>query len=152
MKTNERMMPALLGAAMCSFFFGLGQREVPADPVLNCVQSCCENVWCWYPGTDGSDCFTAQTSGATYPFGAGTNLNTAIPNAWVPVASGLGCKIVQTLAHYDQYEWPSATEQCWTAKGGYWQFPQPATNPSVIPWLAPALVNGGGQNQTRCSN
>lgn len=132
MKTNESRMFALIGAAVCSFFFGLGQQEVPAQ-VRNCVNSCCEMPYAWW--TSQFD-LSAQVRGATFPFGAGQNTTTAIPSIWVPAATSGGCALAN-VGTYGQWSWSTATASCQTAGGAY---PAPQ---GVTPGGTATLVNRG---------
>lgn len=125
MKTNKRMMLALIGTATCSFFFGLGQHEAPAY-VTNCVQSCCEVEYCWWSGGNGQTCATAQRPGATYPFVAGDNFKTAIVNIWVPAASGGLCTLA-LQGNYDQWVWPSNIPACYDSINKLYPNPQVVT-------------------------
>lgn len=138
MKTNETRMFALIGAAVCSFFFGLGQQEVPAQ-VRNCVTSCCEPAYaCWTGNFD----LSAQVPGATFPFGGGQNTTTAIPNIWVPAPTPGGCAM-GNVGTYDQFAWTTATASCQTPGGAY---PSPQ---GVTPGGTAVLVTRG-VNQFAC--
>lgn len=120
MKTIPTMMLALIGAGACSFFFGLGQHEVLAQ-VQNCQLSCCEDMYSWWingiPG--GTQCYSAQVKGATYPFGPGTNTTNAIVSVWVPVPSNpQNCKLM-SVGNFDRWIWPSNLASCKNADGTY---------------------------------
>lgn len=140
MKTNKTMVLALLGAATCSFFFGLGQHTTPADPVLNCIQSCCEPEYCW--STNAT--LSAQVTGKTYPFAPGDNSNQAIVNIWVPVQTPGGCSLVPA-GKYDQWSWPNNTPTCEDSGGN---FPQPQ---GVTPGGKPTL-SAAGSGRNVCGN
>lgn len=141
MKTNETMALALIGAAACSFFFGLGQHEVLAAPIANCVQSCCEPVYGWWSGgtvQNPQQCATAQVTGKKFPFGAGDNTNQAIINLWVGAPTPGGCKLVPS-GMYDQWAWPQNTASCQN-KDGTWPNPQSVT-PGGNPGQKPSIAN-----------
>lgn len=129
MKTNGTMMLALLGAAMCSFFFGLGQHEAPAavggitgKGVTNCTNSCCEYQYCWWNGTNP---LSAQIPGCVNPTLPGQNSGTALPSIWVQTQTPGGCKLVPQLT-YDQWQWETSTATCQNLDGSY-PVPQPVT-------------------------
>lgn len=148
MKTNQTMMLALLGAAACSFFFGLGQHEAPALPkpvqisganaVTNCVQSCCEYTYSWY---NGSAVPSAQVSGCTDPTAPNQNVSQAIASIWVQAATPGGCKLVR-VGTYDQWSWTACAATCQNPPGTY-QVPQ-IESPSGTPTL---FAVGSGLNQ-----
>ncbi len=142
MKTNERMTFALIGAAVCSLCFGLGQRQTSAG-VDNCVRSCCEPLYAWWfngaPG--GTKCFSAQVTGSTYPFAAGANTTTALVAVSLPVQTPGGCEL-NPAGFYDRFEWPNNAPAC-NAVGGVFPSPQ-----STTPVGTPATFSAAAGRRT----
>lgn len=127
MKTSKTMRLTLVGAAACSFFFGLGQYEITA--ITNCQNSCCENEYSWWTGTYT---FSAQTTTTTkYPFAPGQNVKTAVPTIWVDVPSNGGCQL-QFWGNYSRWSWPSSNGTCFDPVTGKPQAPQ-GVSPTGIP-------------------
>ncbi|SRR5579871_5883191 len=131
MKTNQTMLLALFGAVMCSFFFGLGQHEAPAATgkiggtgVQNCVNSCCENIYCWWNATNVLSAENTSASGP--PFKPGDNTTTAIASVYVQATTPGGCKVVSSGSNYDQWSWQTSTATCENSDGTY-PVPQPVT-------------------------
>jgi hypothetical protein len=141
MKTNEMTILALIGIAACSFFFGLGQHESGAAPIANCVQSCCEPLYCWWNGTD---VLTAQVSGRTPPFKAGDNTTQAITAVWLGASTPGGCGL-GPAGNYDQYNWQTYGPICANNAQGQTPTPQSAT-PSGAAVLVPPPPGGRVRN------
>lgn len=143
--TNKTKRFTLIGAAACSFFFGLGQHETPAL-VFNCVNSCCEVQYCWWVG-DPKVYLSAQVSGAMPPFVKNSqNDVTAVANINVAVASGSGCNLPAN-GNYDQYSWDNGTA---------YGCADPTTKKLLVPQQAsPAgdpTPNKKGAVKNKCSN
>lgn len=120
MKTNQTMMLALRGAAACSFFFGLGQQEVPAAPggiggtgVTNCVVSCCEANYSWW--TDVNT-FSAQVPKCTDPTKPNQNLSQALASIYVQATTPGGCKPIP-YSTFDEWKWQSCAATCQNSDG-----------------------------------
>lgn len=145
MKTKETLVLALIGATLCSFFFGLGQKEASAAPIQNCVQSCCGDVYAWWTGAPngGPSCSSAQVLNSTFPFQPGDNTSQAIPNIYAANQFNAGCKL-KPFGAYDQWTWPNSTKECQNPDG---TFPQPQR---VTPGGNPTKVGTGGGRTGMC--
>jgi hypothetical protein len=139
MRTSKLSVMSLAGAVVFSFSFGLGEHRATGDPINNCVQSRCDMYYCWYAGTNGTHCMSAQVTGATYPFAAGKNSLTALLNIWGAVDSGWTGPLVPG-GNFDRWDWPDNTPTCAKNAQGNWPAPQPVT-PTRTPTFDAAKPN-----------
>jgi hypothetical protein len=114
MKMNEKMVVLLTGAALCGFFFSIGERRGTAAPV-NCVPWPCKDIYCWWV-TGSTDCSTCQVTGSPAPPNINQkNTTNAIPDIFA--AAAVGSKPLIPSGKYDRYTWSIAQATCNKVKG-----------------------------------
>ena len=141
------LLKLLALAALCCFFFGLGQHELKGALIQNCPQLSCKDVYCWWVSgkTPATQSFSAQVTGTPRPPGPGSSNTThALPSIFGGATVGKTPLIASGT--FDKWTWPDNTATC-DKIGGSWPSPQEAL-PGGTATLDPA---DKGLTRNRCT-
>jgi hypothetical protein len=142
MKTTESRRMALVAAALCGFFFGLGGDRAGADPVLNCPLSICEDLFSWW--IYGSGVISAQGAGSPAPPNP-RQQNTTNGFGWVYVPATTGTKGGTTQnGTFDRYVWTGSTDSCINADKSY-------PSPQMVMPSGTATLDTAGVTRFTCN-
>ena len=125
MRTNATMVALLAGAALCGFFFGLGEREAAAIPLPNCQTFNCKTIYGWYVNTgDQTKVFSAQTPGAIPPWNANNSTNNATVQLFTPNSNEN--TPLNGAGTFDRWSWTNFNATCAQVNGA-WPAPMEVT-------------------------
>lgn len=117
--TAETRVMCLVAAALCGFFFRLGEQPVGAQ-LPTCPRHDCKDVYGWWingtPG--GNQCFVAKETGTQ------TNTTHALLQVYATASSGT--TPANNLGTYDRHIFSNCFATCGQVNG-QWQSPQEVT-------------------------